>query len=55
MWNRNPVFAFLAAAAQHTSKIRLGPLVYLLPLYDPSIAAVQGWRPEPVLMPHNGR
>ena len=26
---------FLAAAAQHTSKIRLGPLVYLLPLYDP--------------------
>ncbi|MGH7966555.1 MAG: LLM class flavin-dependent oxidoreductase, partial [Candidatus Binatia bacterium] len=26
---------FLAAAAQRTSRIRLGPLVYLLPLYDP--------------------
>ena len=26
---------FLAAAAQRTRKIRLGPLVYLLPLYDP--------------------
>jgi alkanesulfonate monooxygenase SsuD/methylene tetrahydromethanopterin reductase-like flavin-dependent oxidoreductase (luciferase family) len=26
---------FLSAAAQHTSRIRLGPLVYLLPLYDP--------------------
>ena len=26
---------FLAAAAQHTRHIRLGPLVYLLPLYDP--------------------
>ena len=26
---------FLAAVAQATSKIRLGPLVYLLPLYDP--------------------
>jgi alkanesulfonate monooxygenase SsuD/methylene tetrahydromethanopterin reductase-like flavin-dependent oxidoreductase (luciferase family) len=26
---------FLAAAAQHTSRLRLGPLVYLLPLYDP--------------------
>jgi len=26
---------FLAAAAQRTRRIRLGPLVYLLPLYDP--------------------
>lgn len=26
---------FLAAAAQRTSRIRLGPLVYLLPLYNP--------------------
>jgi glycosyltransferase involved in cell wall biosynthesis len=26
---------FLSAAAQHTRRIRLGPLVYLLPLYDP--------------------
>src|SRR6201987_1988043 len=26
---------FLAAAAQRTTRIRLGPLVYLLPLYDP--------------------
>jgi alkanesulfonate monooxygenase SsuD/methylene tetrahydromethanopterin reductase-like flavin-dependent oxidoreductase (luciferase family) len=26
---------FLAAVAQRTRKIRLGPLVYLLPLYDP--------------------
>ena len=26
---------FLAAAAQRTKHIRLGPLVYLLPLYDP--------------------
>ena len=26
---------FLSAAAQHTRQIRLGPLVYLLPLYDP--------------------
>jgi alkanesulfonate monooxygenase SsuD/methylene tetrahydromethanopterin reductase-like flavin-dependent oxidoreductase (luciferase family) len=26
---------FLAAAAQRTSSLRLGPLVYLLPLYDP--------------------
>ncbi len=26
---------FLAAAAQRTQQIRLGPLVYLLPLYDP--------------------
>lgn len=26
---------FLAAVAQATSRIRLGPLVYLLPLYDP--------------------
>ena len=26
---------FLATAAQRTRKIRLGPLVYLLPLYDP--------------------
>lgn len=26
---------FLAAAARHTSRIRLGPLVYLLPLYEP--------------------
>jgi alkanesulfonate monooxygenase SsuD/methylene tetrahydromethanopterin reductase-like flavin-dependent oxidoreductase (luciferase family) len=26
---------FLAALAQHTSTLRLGPLVYLLPLYDP--------------------
>jgi alkanesulfonate monooxygenase SsuD/methylene tetrahydromethanopterin reductase-like flavin-dependent oxidoreductase (luciferase family) len=26
---------FLTAATQHTSRIRLGPLVYLLPLYDP--------------------
>ena len=27
---------FLAAAAQHTKRIRLGPLLYLLPLYHPS-------------------
>ena len=26
---------FLAAAAQRTSRLRLGPLVYLLPLYHP--------------------
>lgn len=26
---------FLAAAAQHTQRIRLGPLLYLLPLYHP--------------------
>jgi len=26
---------FLTAAAQRTRRIRLGPLVYLLPLYDP--------------------
>ena len=26
---------FLTAAAQRTQRIRLGPLVYLLPLYDP--------------------
>ena len=26
---------FLAAVAQATTRIRLGPLVYLLPLYDP--------------------
>ena len=26
---------FLAAAAQRTHRIRLGPLVYLLPLYNP--------------------
>ena len=26
---------FLTAAAQHTQRIRLGPLVYLLPLYNP--------------------
>src|SRR5215471_17908590 len=26
---------FLSAAAQRTRRIRLGPLVYLLPLYDP--------------------
>lgn len=26
---------FLAALAQHTTTLRLGPLVYLLPLYDP--------------------
>src|SRR5262247_3625688 len=26
---------FLAAAAQRTRRIRLGPLVYLLPLYEP--------------------
>jgi alkanesulfonate monooxygenase SsuD/methylene tetrahydromethanopterin reductase-like flavin-dependent oxidoreductase (luciferase family) len=26
---------FLAAAARHTKRIRLGPLVYLLPLYEP--------------------
>src|SRR5512132_315765 len=26
---------FLTAAAQRTTHIRLGPLVYLLPLYDP--------------------
>jgi alkanesulfonate monooxygenase SsuD/methylene tetrahydromethanopterin reductase-like flavin-dependent oxidoreductase (luciferase family) len=26
---------FLAAATQRTKRIRLGPLVYLLPLYDP--------------------
>ena len=26
---------FLAAASQRTSRIRLGPMVYLLPLYDP--------------------
>src|SRR5262245_59003571 len=26
---------FLAAAAQRTSRIRLGPLVYLLPMYNP--------------------
>ena len=26
---------FLAAVARETSKIRLGPLVYLLPLYNP--------------------
>ena len=26
---------FLAAAAQRTRRIRLGPLVYLLPLYNP--------------------
>src|SRR6266540_3588260 len=26
---------FLAAAAQRTHRIRLGPLVYLLPLYEP--------------------
>lgn len=26
---------FLAALAQHTKTLRLGPLVYLLPLYDP--------------------
>ena len=26
---------FLSAAAQHTQRIRLGPLVYLLPLYHP--------------------
>ncbi len=26
---------FLAAAAQRTKRIRLGPLVYLLPLYNP--------------------
>jgi alkanesulfonate monooxygenase SsuD/methylene tetrahydromethanopterin reductase-like flavin-dependent oxidoreductase (luciferase family) len=26
---------FLAAAAQRTTRLRLGPLVYLLPLYDP--------------------
>src|SRR2546422_6336595 len=26
---------FLAAAAQRTRRIRLGPLVYLLPLYSP--------------------
>jgi alkanesulfonate monooxygenase SsuD/methylene tetrahydromethanopterin reductase-like flavin-dependent oxidoreductase (luciferase family) len=26
---------FLSAAAQRTRRIRLGPLVYLLPLYNP--------------------
>src|SRR5690348_4207306 len=26
---------FLAAAAQHTKHIRLGPLVYIVPLYNP--------------------
>src|SRR5262245_3999022 len=26
---------FLAAAAQRTRRLRLGPLVYLLPLYNP--------------------
>jgi alkanesulfonate monooxygenase SsuD/methylene tetrahydromethanopterin reductase-like flavin-dependent oxidoreductase (luciferase family) len=26
---------FLTAATQRTRRIRLGPLVYLLPLYDP--------------------
>ena len=26
---------FLSAAIQHTKRIRLGPLVYLLPLYHP--------------------
>jgi len=30
---------FLAAAAQRTRRIRLGPLVYLLPLYD-----LSGWK-----------
>ena len=26
---------FLSAVAQHTSRLRLGPMVYVLPLYDP--------------------
>ncbi|HLW69805.1 MAG TPA: LLM class flavin-dependent oxidoreductase [Candidatus Binataceae bacterium] len=32
---------FLAAAAQRTRRIRLGPLVYLLPLYNPFRLAVE--------------
>ena len=34
---------FLAAAAQRTSRIRLGPLVYILPLYNPLRLVEEIW------------
>ena len=35
---------FLTAAAQRTQRIRLGPLVYLLPLYNPLSVRPEGLR-----------
>src|SRR5262245_48473073 len=41
---------FLAAAAQRTRRIRLGPLVYLLPLYAPVRLLEEIW----MLAPRSG-